>query len=279
MNGYTKLFNSLITSTIWSEDDKTRILWITMLAMADKNGEIQGSIPGLARIAGISVADTETALAKFLAPDKYSRTSTNEGRRIEIIAGGWWLINHEEYRRRASLEDSKQKNAERQSRFRRKKIASEDVTPSNGISLRNNGGITHSTDIADTDTDTDTKRREEPLSGSGGKLVVSRKLSRKPAKPKPDADPSLALPHGELFAVSWQRWKNHRSEIKKPLKPTMMDSQLKRMAGMSEAAAVAMMEHTIEKGWQGLVDPSEGQSWQKGRVQTGQDESDCATLW
>lgn len=59
----------------------------------------------------------------------------------------------------------------------------------------------------------------------------------------------------------------------------MMDSQLKRMAGMSEAAAVAMMEHTIEKGWQGLVDPSEGQSWQKGRVQTGQDESDCATLW
>ena len=45
MHSYTKLFSSIITSTIWMEDDKTRILWITLLAMADQHGEVYSSIP------------------------------------------------------------------------------------------------------------------------------------------------------------------------------------------------------------------------------------------
>ena len=94
---YTKLFNSIITSTIWTEDDKTRIVWITMLALADKYGEIQGSVPGIARIAGVSVEDACWAINKFLAPDPYSRTKDDEGRRIEEIDGGWALIDPAKY--------------------------------------------------------------------------------------------------------------------------------------------------------------------------------------
>ena len=48
MSGYTKLFNSILASTVWSEPNETRIVWITLLAMADKNGIIEGSVPGLA---------------------------------------------------------------------------------------------------------------------------------------------------------------------------------------------------------------------------------------
>ena len=48
MAGYTKLFNSILQSTIWREDDKTRIVWITLLAMADKNGIAETSLPSLA---------------------------------------------------------------------------------------------------------------------------------------------------------------------------------------------------------------------------------------
>ena len=69
MPNYTKLFNSIVTSTIWTEDDKTRIVWITMLAIADQNGEVQASIPGLARLAAVSISDAEMAIAKFLGPD------------------------------------------------------------------------------------------------------------------------------------------------------------------------------------------------------------------
>lgn len=116
--GYTKLFSSIITSTIWTEDDKTRILWITMLALADKNGEVQASIPGLARVAGMSVQDCETAIHKFLSPDPYSRTPDDEGRRIEVIPGGWGLLNHGKYREMASRDELKEAEAERKRRYR-----------------------------------------------------------------------------------------------------------------------------------------------------------------
>ena len=115
---YTKLFQSIITSTIWSEDDKTRIVWITLMALADKNGEVQGSVPGIARLAGVSVDDCRAAIGKFLAPDPDSRTKDDEGRRIEVIDGGWTLINHRKYRQMASDADRLEKAAIRQRRFR-----------------------------------------------------------------------------------------------------------------------------------------------------------------
>lgn len=120
---YTKLFHSIVTSTIWMESDQTRIVWITMLALSNRHGEVQASVPGLARIAGVSEPDCQTALTAFLSPDLHSRTKTFEGRRITEIEGGWELINHAKYRHMASREDARQKNAERQHRFRERKSA------------------------------------------------------------------------------------------------------------------------------------------------------------
>lgn len=107
----------------------TKVLWITMLAIADKNGEVHASIPGLARLAGISIEETEISIQKFLSPDPYSRTTDEEGRRVEAIDGGWVLINHEKYRKMASDADRKAKAAERQRRHREKRIRNASVTP------------------------------------------------------------------------------------------------------------------------------------------------------
>jgi len=96
--GYTKLFSSIITSTIWQEDDKTRILWITMLALSDSEGKVEGSVPGLARMAKISVKECEKSLAKLASPDTYSRSKEHEGRRIKDVDGGWMLLNRVKYR-------------------------------------------------------------------------------------------------------------------------------------------------------------------------------------
>lgn len=95
---FTKLFSSITASTIWAARDQTRIVWITMLAMADQHGRVWASIPGLANIARVSIPDTEVALAELMGPDKYSRTKENEGRRLEEIDGGWRLLNHAKYR-------------------------------------------------------------------------------------------------------------------------------------------------------------------------------------
>lgn len=95
---FTKLFSSITESTIWTEPDTVRLVWITMLAMADSRGRVWASIPGLANRARVSVEDCESAINRFMSPDKYSRTPDFEGRRLEIIDGGWRLLNHSKYR-------------------------------------------------------------------------------------------------------------------------------------------------------------------------------------
>lgn len=95
---FTKLFSSITESSIWMQDDHTRIVWIAMLAMADKRGRVWSSVPGLANRSRVPVESVERAISIFLAPDTYSRTKDNEGRRIEAIDGGWRLLNHQKYR-------------------------------------------------------------------------------------------------------------------------------------------------------------------------------------
>jgi hypothetical protein len=118
VSGYTKLFNSILSSTIWREDLPTKVVWVTMLAMADRDGIIEGSIPGLAHLAGATIKQTETAIQKFLSPDPYSRTPEHEGRRIEKVDGGWRLLNADKYRNRMSKADIQERDRLRKQRYR-----------------------------------------------------------------------------------------------------------------------------------------------------------------
>ena len=128
MIGYTKLFASIVHSTIWREDPRTKVLWVTMLALADQHGEVMASVPGLADVARISVEDCEAALDKFMSPDAYSRTPDNDGRRIESIPGGWSILNHRRYRDMQSEVNKRELAAERQRR-RRLRLGEQDDTP------------------------------------------------------------------------------------------------------------------------------------------------------
>jgi hypothetical protein len=100
--GFTKLFNTIVTSTIWQEDDKTRIVWITMLAISDPYGIVSASIPGLASVSNVSVDAARVAVKNLLAPDAESRTKDFDGRRIEEIEGGWRILNYIKYRKMLS---------------------------------------------------------------------------------------------------------------------------------------------------------------------------------
>lgn len=107
---YVKLFSSLMGSTIWCEKPATKILWITMLVTAERSGLVEASIPGLAKLAGISLEECEAGLVVLLAPDKYSRTKEFEGRRIMEVAGGWQVLNYSKYREMKSQEEAREAN-------------------------------------------------------------------------------------------------------------------------------------------------------------------------
>jgi hypothetical protein len=120
MAGYTKLFQSLLTSTIWQEDDKTRITWITMLALADQAGKVEASVPGLAHAANINLEACQRALTRLIAPDEYSRTKSHDGRRIRPVDGGWQILNYAKYREKCRSQDrrSYMRDAKRRQRAR-----------------------------------------------------------------------------------------------------------------------------------------------------------------
>lgn len=114
---YVKLFGSILDSSIWSSDLATRVVWITMLAMADEFGIVYASVTGLARRAQVSIPECRRALQILSASDEDDRSGVRGGQRIEELQGAWQLINYAKYR---ELRSHKQVvDAARQARNRR----------------------------------------------------------------------------------------------------------------------------------------------------------------
>lgn len=105
---YAKLFSSITESSLWSEPKEVRLLFVTMLAKADQMGFVEASIPGLARVANLTIEETERSLECLQSPDKYSKNPENEGRRVMVVPGGFVLLNYEDYRARRSTEERRE---------------------------------------------------------------------------------------------------------------------------------------------------------------------------
>lgn len=122
MAGFTKLFSGLVHSTVWREDMHVKVVWITMLALADRNGCVLASLPGLADAARVSLDQCKDALEILSGPDAYSRTKEHEGRRIEECDGGWRLLNYLKYRQVRDDENRRQQIREAVARHRSKPV-------------------------------------------------------------------------------------------------------------------------------------------------------------
>lgn len=102
---FVKLFSSITESSLWSETKDTRLLFVTMLAKADADGFVEASLPGLARVANLSIDETRVALDVLLSPDEHSKNPEFDGRRIAKISGGWCVLNYAAYRERRDDEE------------------------------------------------------------------------------------------------------------------------------------------------------------------------------
>jgi len=122
-SGWTKLDADITDSTIWQESLATKVVWVTLLARVNREGFVSTSIPGLAKRAGVSLEECEKALEKFQRPDKYSRSQEEEGRRIRVVEGGFYLINFIKYRDGIDLERRRAQVRESQRRSRARKKA------------------------------------------------------------------------------------------------------------------------------------------------------------
>ena len=110
MAGFTKLWSTIVTSTVWAEEHPTRIVWVTMLATADACGRVEASLPGLAHVARVTIEECRTAIERLSAPDKESRTQEFEGRRLIAFdgGGGWQIVNYEKYRNARNADERRE---------------------------------------------------------------------------------------------------------------------------------------------------------------------------
>lgn len=126
--GYVKLLSSIVRSSIWGEPDHVRVVWITMMAIADKHGYVYASVDGLAHEARKTIDETEDALRRFLSPDPRSRTKEHDGRRVVEVDGGWQLLSYERIRAMHGAESERERKREWWNSNRGKKTSSLDAT-------------------------------------------------------------------------------------------------------------------------------------------------------
>lgn len=98
MSGYVKIYGSILGSSVWAESLSTRIVWITMLALADEHGHVEASVSGLARFANVTVPECRSALEQLSSPDEDSKSPEHDGRRVEKADRGWLILNYLKYR-------------------------------------------------------------------------------------------------------------------------------------------------------------------------------------
>lgn len=107
MAGYSKLHSSIATSSLLALPLAARWLWCFLLSQANAQGIVEGSVSGLAIAANITLTDCEDAIASFCAPDQYSRTKDEDGRRLIPVDGGWQIVSYPKWRFKLSQEERK----------------------------------------------------------------------------------------------------------------------------------------------------------------------------
>lgn len=218
---FTKLFSSITESTVWCEPSGTRLVWITMLAKADRNGRVFASVPGLANLARVSLDEASRAIETFLAPDEWSRTPDFDGRRIEKIDGGWRLLNYIKYR---TLRDQETVREAKREHMRRRREEEREAT----------GGTAGST-----------------VGFIGTNAEAEAEAEAEKSKSKGRAAPG-SLPEW-LPSGSWEEWDRYRKAkggwTQKARALTLRTLSTLRDDGHSPKAVI---EQSIECGWTGL---------------------------
>lgn len=235
---FTKLHASIVHSSIWQEADYVRVVWITMLALADEYGVVGASVGGLARAANVSREHCGLALQRLLSPDPDSRDGTT-GERIEKVEGGWLVINHGVYRDRQTRAQALAAARVRRHREKRERASSESVTC-------NAGNVTERYEplpsvLICSDLLKSPDRETSPTPQEGTEAPQTAKKSGKATVPKPD----------DVDDQVWADWTAHRKRKRASVSQTVLD----RLRSEAEKAGVSLAEAmtvSVAQGWTGF---------------------------
>ena len=119
---YVKLWCDILDSSLWLDQSaETRIVWITLLAMADADGMVRATEKAISRRAVVSQEKTSKALELFQSADPDSRNRDNDGRRLEKVPGGYLLLRYTELAKLKTRAEQQEASRRRVAAFRERK--------------------------------------------------------------------------------------------------------------------------------------------------------------
>ena len=179
---YNKLFTKILDSSIWLAPDPVRLVWITLLAAMDEDGNCMfACAANVAARARVTVKQAELALAEFEAPDRNSGDPENEGRRIERFPGGWHLLNAHKYRAMVTKAIIREQTRQRTARYRKR-----------------DAGVTHG--------DANERKRDVVVTPSEALSEALSKAESKKEKPPTSSAESLT------FKTFWNAYPNRKAK-------------------------------------------------------------------
>jgi len=206
---YLKLFTQILDSSI-ADDRRLRHFFTDFMLCADLNGIVMMTESAIARRIGATIEEVRWGIAELEKPDPMSKTTDNEGRRIERMEGhgyGWRVINFEMYHAMKTAEEMREKTRIRVQNHRAARKAAEDQRNTDDVTPCNAGNECNPTKThTNTDTQTNTNRRIRrpkkkicPLTQT--RLIFSLKLKPLPRKgPQENIRPN-SLSFGKCFRL------------------------------------------------------------------------------
>lgn len=226
--GYTPIFDSVYHGTLCGRWP-TLAVWLTILPMADKNGQVDLTYQAISALTGWPIDLLKQAISELMQPDPDSRSPGEDGRRLVLVdpenrQWGWRVVNHTTYREKArkqmqqieatqSGRDAERKRLERASK---RPAMSGDVQPRPEMSSR--------VRLSDSDSDSDKEK------------------NKKAAAP-PDLD-----------ALAWEKWVEYRKRRKPAIRPESIEAAQRKLAAFG-IEQMAVVENSIANGYQGLIQP------------------------
>lgn len=86
---------------------------------------------------------------------------------------------------------------------------------------------------------------------------VIKSHAKKQVKKQIKKDTVIEIPQSldtEKFLQTWSEFRKYREEIKKPMTSLAETKMLKRLSAYSSETAIAMLDQSIENGWQGVFE-------------------------
>jgi len=225
---YAKLFSRIAQSSLMEEKVTTRYVFMMMLAISDRHGDVIGTDVAIARTMNVTLLEFVNSVKPLLSPDPSSNSQAEEGRRLVPSENGrgYRIVNYTAYR---DMKSDDEKREYMRNYMRNRRSSKEKVNDVNNVKPCKDllNGVTHTEAEADTDTKKDKKTA-----------------------------PPMALPFDSPdFVLFWSNWEQHRKEKKAKLTPTAIKQQLEKLKEMGEQRAIAALKHSLANGYTGIFEP------------------------